>query len=77
MRTWIRSLALLSGLRIQCCRKLWCKSQMRLGSHVAMVLPGAVVYAGSCSSDLTLNLGTCICHGCGPKKTKKKKKKYI
>ena len=25
MRTWVRSLALLSGLRIQRCRELWCK----------------------------------------------------
>ena len=25
MRTQLRSLALLSGLRIQCCRELWCR----------------------------------------------------
>ena len=27
MRTWVRSLALLSGLRIQRCSKLWCRLQ--------------------------------------------------
>ena len=42
---------------------------MRLGSHVAV----AVVLAGSCSSNLTPSLGTSMCHGCGPKKEKKKK----
>ena len=35
MRLQIRSLAPLSGLRIRCCRKLWCRSQMGLGSHIA------------------------------------------
>ena len=33
----------------------------------------AVAWAGSCSSDLTLSLGTYICRGCSPKKKKKKK----
>ena len=41
---------------------------MRLGSHVAV----PVVLAGSCSSNLTPSLGTSMCHGCGPKKEKKK-----
>ena len=35
MRTQVPSLASLSGLRIQCCRELWCTLQMRLGSGVA------------------------------------------
>ena len=39
---------------------------MQLKSRVAV----AVVVAGSCSSDLTLSLGTSIC---SPKKEKKKK----
>ena len=30
----VQCLALLSGLRIQRCYKLWCRSQMRPGSHV-------------------------------------------
>ena len=37
-RIWVRSLALISGLRIQCCRKLWCSSQMRLASGVAVTV---------------------------------------
>ena len=64
----LRSLALFSGLRIQHCCELGCRSQTRLGSGIA----AAVVQAGSCSSDLTPSLGTSICRGCGPKKTKKK-----
>ena len=44
---------------------------MWLGSYVA----GAVVKAGSYSSDSTPSLRTPICCGCGPKKQKKKKKK--
>ena len=38
MRLWILSLASLSGLRIQRCRELWCRSQTRLGSDVAVVV---------------------------------------
>ena len=34
MRTWVRSLALLSGLRIQRCHELCCGLQTRLGSSV-------------------------------------------
>ena len=43
MRMRVQSLALLSGLRIQLCSELWCRSQMQLGSCVAV----AVVQAGS------------------------------
>ena len=32
MRLQVRSLALLSGLRIRCCGELWCRLQTRLGS---------------------------------------------
>ena len=42
---------------------------MWLGYCVAV----AVVRAGTCSSDLTPNLETSICCGCGPKKKGKKK----
>ena len=38
----IRSLALLSGLRIQRCGELWCRSQTTLGSCVAMAVARAV-----------------------------------
>jgi len=43
MSTQVQSLAFLSGLRIQCCRELWCRSQMWLGSGVAV----AVVWAAA------------------------------
>ena len=38
MRTQVRSLASFSGLRIRCCHELWCRSETRLGSRVAVVL---------------------------------------
>ena len=72
--------ASLSGLRIRHCRELWCRSQSRLGSGVAV----AVAVASSCSSNLTPGLGTYMCRRCSPKKTKKvtaehetKKKKKV
>ena len=37
-RTRVGSLASLSGLRIRCCRELSCKSQMWLGSRVAVAV---------------------------------------
>ena len=40
-------LGLLSGLRIQCCRELWGRSQVQLSSGVAV----ALVWASSNSSD--------------------------
>ena len=61
----VQSLVPLSGLWIWCCCELWCRSETWLGSGVAV----AVVYAGSCSSDLTPSLGTSMCRECGPKKT--------
>ena len=38
MRMWVWSLALLIGLRIWRCHELWCRSQMRLGSCVAVAV---------------------------------------
>ena len=69
MRMHIQSLASLSGLRTWCCCELWCRSQMRLGSWVAV----AVAQAGSYSSNSPPSLGTSICHRCSPKEEKKKK----
>ena len=37
----------------------------------------AVAEASGYSSDSTPSLGTSICSGCGPRKTKKKKKKEV
>ena len=38
MRLWVRYLALFSGSRIQHCRKLWCRSQTRLRSCIAVAV---------------------------------------
>ena len=38
MRLWVRSLGSLSGLRIQRCRELWCRSQIRLRPGIAVAL---------------------------------------
>ena len=38
MRWWVRSPASLSGLGIQRCRELWCRSQARLRSGVAVAV---------------------------------------
>ena len=46
------------------------RSQMQLRSGIAVVMASA----SSCSFHSTLSLGTSICCGCGPKKTKAKKK---
>ena len=57
MRRQVQSLALLSGLRIQCCQELRCRSQMRLGSSVTV----ALAQAGGYSSDSTPSLGISKC----------------
>ena len=41
-KMWILSLASLSGLRIQHCSGLWCTSQTRLGSGIAVAVASAV-----------------------------------
>ena len=38
MRFRVQFLASLGGLRIRRCREVWCRSQMRLGSHVAVAV---------------------------------------
>ena len=71
MRRKVQSLASISGLRIQHCHELWCRSQTQLGSCVAVALAQASGY----SSDLTPALGTSKHHGGSPKKKKMKRKK--
>ena len=66
MRTWVRSLASLSGLRIWRWHELWRRLQTRLGSDIAV----AVVSASSYGSDSASSLGTSVCHGGVPKKNK-------
>ena len=38
MRIWVPSLAWVIGLRIQCCRELWCRPQMQLRSGFAVAV---------------------------------------
>ena len=66
MRTQVQFLASLSGLGIWSFHELQCRLQMWLGSGIAV----AVAWAISCSSDFTPSLGTSICYGRSPKKTK-------
>ena len=61
----------LSRLRIWHCQEPWCRSQMRLGSGIAV----AVVQADGYSSNWAPSLGNSLYCGCSPKKTKKKKLK--
>ena len=68
-RMQVRSLALLSGLRIWHYHELQCRSQTQLRSGIAMAVAQTIGY----SSDLTPSLGTSICCRCGPKKTHTKK----
>ena len=72
MRLWVRSPALLSGLRIRRCRGLWCRLQTQFRFRVAV----ALALAGGHSSNSTPSLGTSICCKNGPgngKKTTTKK----
>ena len=59
MRMQVWSLALLSGLRIWCCHKLWCMSLILLQSGVTMAV--------ACSSDSTPSLGSSIWCRCSQK----------
>ena len=61
-RLQVWSLALFSGSRIRHCHELWCRSQTWLGFGMAV--------ASSYTSNWTPSLGTSVCLGCGPKKTK-------
>ena len=73
MKTWVQSLAFLSGLMILCFQELWCGSQMWLRSGVAV----AMTVACCCSSDSTPSPGTCICCRWDPKKKIERKRFYI
>ena len=55
-------------VRIQRCQELQCRLQTRLRTGVAV----AVAQGSSCSSNLTLSLGTSICCRFSRKKKKKK-----
>ena len=74
MRFWVQSLALLSGLRILCCRELWCRLQTRLGSDVAVTVvhrPMATVLIPPLAWEPPYTMGATL----KSKKNKKQKKK--
>ena len=43
----VRSLASLRGMGIQCCRELWCRSQMRLRCYVTVAVAVASLGTGN------------------------------
>ena len=55
-----------SRIRIWGCPELCCRSQMQLGSHIAL----AMAEACSCRSDVTPSLGTSIGSTCVPQRRK-------
>ena len=71
MRLRVRSLASLSGLRIQHCRELRCRSQTGLGPCIAV----AVVQAGSSAPIQALAWEFSYAEGMALKKDKEKKRK--
>ena len=72
----VRSLASLSGLRIQYCRELWWRLQTQLRSDVAVavaVMPAALAPIGSLAWEPPYAVSMALK---GKKKKKKKKKKF-
>ena len=71
MRLWVRSLVLLSGLRIRLCRELWCKSKS--GSDLVLLWlwcsPVATALIGPLAWEPPYAVGTAL------KRTKGKRKK--
>ena len=57
MRTWVQSLASLSGLSIHRCHELWCRSRMQLGSYIAMAMMQATATAGCSYSSVSTGAG--------------------
>ena len=71
MRTWVRTLALLSRLRIQCFSELQCRSQSQLGSGVAV----AMVYVSAAARIRPLVWEFLCAAGAALKRQKRKKEK--
>ena len=62
---WVQSLALLSGLRVRCCCKIWHRLRIWCSHRCGVGL--------SCNSNSSLSPETSICHRHGPKKKKQNK----
>ena len=76
-RTQVQSLASLSGLRIRHCRELWCRSQTRLGSSIAVMWcrPATTAPVGTLAWEPPYNPENPTKHKKNQKKKKKKEKK--
>ena len=72
MRLQVRSLALLSGLRIRRSCELCCRSQTRLGSHTPEAVVAAATPIGPLAWELPYAAGAALKR---PKKRKRKKRK--
>ena len=62
-RTWVPSLALLSGLTIRCCQELWARLKMQLGSSVAVAVavgPAATAPIGPLAWELPYAMGPAL-----------------
>ena len=68
VRLQVRSLALLSGLRIWHCHELWCRWQKWLGGGMAVAVAGCGQLLPAAVALIRPSLGTSICHRCSPKK---------
>ena len=79
MRMWVPSLALISGLRIQHCHELWCRSQTRLRSALLWLWLwlAAVAPIGPLIWELPYAIGVALKSKKRKKKKKKEKKKSI
>ena len=73
MRTQVGSLASLSGLMIQHCHELWCRSQMQLGSGVDVAVVCLATVATALIQPLAWELP--CAKGVALKRPKKKKKR--
>ena len=70
MMIQVWSLASFSGLRIQCCREMWCWSHMWLRSRIAWLW----LWPAAAALTQTLSLETSIWHTCGSKRGQKQNK---
>ena len=75
MRMQVQPLALLTGLGIQCCLKLWCRSQMWIGSRIAVAV-GRLAAKSPVWPLVPLAWGNSIYLMCCCEKGKKKKKSF-
>ena len=79
MRLWVQSLTSLSGLRMQRCLELWCRSQtrfrLRSGVAVTVVWPAVVAPIRPLAWEPPYAAGTALKSKKKKKKKKKKKRK--